>query len=295
MKRSKATQQSQNQDFPLRRSARLADKFTNLPDELTSKIFSKMEDDPKTLIRCSVVSKKWASFVSKIVNLTLRFSRNGHFLACSEHHYHTPLSSLPAIMKVFANLESIEVKVCHPASEPPAYGNITKMTVTWEGYVSQTDTCVAFEVGTLSTIEGAMLSHDFDEEKLATLKSSLVIDFYWRMIAHRPKKLKTLVIMSAKNYGVGSGKVLITIAQVSKLHDSISNSRVNESWLEDPQNIVYWHKNNSDKENLIQEQVWLVYRSKFFVTNNGLHHEIIVREKNAKELLDGLDDHDGDM
>jgi len=87
MKRSNATQQSQNQDFPLRRSARLADKFTNLPDELTTKIFSKMEDDPKTLIRCSVVSKKWASFVSKIVNLTLRFSRNGHFLACSEHHY----------------------------------------------------------------------------------------------------------------------------------------------------------------------------------------------------------------
>ena len=44
MKRSKATQQSQNQDFPLRRSARLADKFTNLPDELITKIFSKMED-----------------------------------------------------------------------------------------------------------------------------------------------------------------------------------------------------------------------------------------------------------
>jgi hypothetical protein len=178
MKRSKATQQSQNQDFPLRRSARLADKFTNLPDELITKIFSKMEDDPKTLIRCSVVSKKWASFVSKIVNLTLRFSRNGHFLACSEHHHHTPLSSLPAIMKMFANLESIEVNVCHPASEPPVYGNITKMTVTWEGYVSQTDTCVAFEVGTLSAIRGAMLSHDFDEEKLATIKSSLVIDFY---------------------------------------------------------------------------------------------------------------------
>ncbi|KAJ6714003.1 hypothetical protein OIU85_025610 [Salix viminalis] len=106
----------------------------NLPDELTTKIFSKMEDDPKTLIRCSLVSKKWASFVSKTVSLTLRFSRNGRFLACSKHHYHIPLSALPAIMKVFANLESLEIKVCHPASEQPVYGNITKMTVTWEGY-----------------------------------------------------------------------------------------------------------------------------------------------------------------
>ncbi|KAJ6307372.1 hypothetical protein OIU76_017211 [Salix suchowensis] len=295
MKRFKATQQSQNQDFALRRSARLADKFMNLPDELTTKIFSKMEDDPKTLIRCSLVSKKWASFVSKTVSLTLRFSRNGRFLACSIHHYHIPLSALPAIMKVFANLESLEIKVCHPASEQPVYGNITKMTVTWEGYVSQTDTWVAFEVGTLSTIGGAMLSHDFDEKKIATIKSSLVTDFYWIMIAHRPEKLKTLVIYSAKNYGVLSGKVLITIEQVSNLHDSISNSRVSESWLEDPQNIVYWHKNNSDKEQLIHDQVWLVYRSNFFVTKNGLHHEIIVREKNAKELLDGLDDHDHDI
>ncbi|KAJ6341017.1 hypothetical protein OIU78_009236 [Salix suchowensis] len=154
MKKS-SSQQSQNQHFPLRRSARLADKFLSVPDELTTKIFSKLEDDPKTLIRCSAVSKKWASFVSKTVNLTLRFSRTGESLPCSKRHHHVPLLAIPSIMKVFANLESLKIKLCRfPSPTPqPCCQNFTKMKVDWDGDDYHTYTCSAYEVGMLSTMK----------------------------------------------------------------------------------------------------------------------------------------------
>lgn len=66
--------------------------------------------------------------------------------------------------------------------------------------------------------------------------------------------------------------------------------RVNESWLEDPQNVVHWHKNHSDKEHFLQEQVWLLYEWQYFVTNRELDmKEMIVKETDYTELLDGLD------
>jgi hypothetical protein len=81
----KPTQQSHNQEITL------TNKFQKLPDKLTTKIFSKLEDEPKTLIRCTAVCKNWASFVSETVNLSLRFSslRNeGLSIPCSKLHYH---------------------------------------------------------------------------------------------------------------------------------------------------------------------------------------------------------------
>jgi hypothetical protein len=296
MKRSKSTQQSQNQLFPLRRSARLADKFQKLPDELTIKIFSKMEDDPKTLIRCSAVSKTWSSFVSKTVNLTLRFlstGEKGHSLPCSKRHHHIPLPAIPAIMKVFANLESLKIKLCRfpsPTAQPCCQ-NFTKMKVDWEGDDYHTYTCTAYEVGLLSTIKGAMLFHDFSKSTFAAIQGFPVTYFYWRMLDHRPKTLRRMVIMSSKMEGFRSGgKVFMRYEQLPNLRDSVSNLRVNESWLEDPQNVVHWHKNHSDKEHFLHEQVWLLYEWQYFVTNRELDmKEMIVKETDYTELLDGLD------
>jgi hypothetical protein len=133
----KTTQQSHNQEITL------TNKFQKLPDKLTTKIFSKLEDEPKTLTRCTAVCKNWASFVSETVNLSLRFSslgNEGHSIPCSKLHYHIPQYAIPSIMNVFANLESFEIKLCNYPSQTshPSYRqNITKMKVKWDGNVDQ--------------------------------------------------------------------------------------------------------------------------------------------------------------
>jgi phosphoribosyl-ATP pyrophosphohydrolase len=168
------------------------------------------------------------------------------------------------------------------------------MNVVWTGDDSQADTCMAFDVGLLSTIEGAKLSHRLSgEKKFATLLSSSVMDFYWTMLDHRPKSLRRVVIMSAKMDPEGfrsGGKVFIRYEQLSKLRDSVSNSRVNESWLEDPQNVVYWHKKHTDKEHLLQEQVWLVYHWQFILANRKFTlKDLNLKKADLREVLDGLD------
>uniref|UniRef100_A0A3N7E6T6 F-box domain-containing protein n=1 Tax=Populus trichocarpa TaxID=3694 RepID=A0A3N7E6T6_POPTR len=300
MKRFITAQQSHNQELTLRRSTRLTDKFQKLPDELTTKIFSKLEDDPKTLIRCSAVSKKWASFVFKTAHLSFIFSctpERSRFFPSSKLHNHISSSAIPAIMNAFSNLESIQIKLCRCPSrtpQPPCCQNITKMNVVWTSDDSQADTCMAFDVGLLSTIEGAKLSHRLSgEKKFATLLSSSVMDFYWTMLDHRPKSLRRVVIMSAKMDPEGfrsGGKVFIRYEQLSKLRDSVSNSRVNESWLEDPQNVVYWHKKHTDKEHLLQEQVWLVYHWQFILANRKFTlKDLNLKKADLREVLDGLD------
>ncbi|KAJ6307370.1 hypothetical protein OIU76_017209 [Salix suchowensis] len=111
------------------------------------------------------------------------------------------------------------------------------------------------------------------------------------MIEHRPKTLRRVVIMSAKKKGFRSGgKVFIRYEQFSKLRDSVSKSRVNERWLEDPQNVVYWHRKNTDREHLLQEQVWLVYHWQFILANRKFTtKDLSLKKDDVVELLDGLD------
>ncbi|CAK7339376.1 unnamed protein product [Dovyalis caffra] len=304
MKRTKeSTEESNKQDVKLRKSEILADKITKLPAELTTKIFSKMEDDPKTLIRCSAVCKNWGYFVSKTVNLSLRFlstGEKGESLPCSKRHYHIPVAAIPSIMKVFANLESLKIKLCRfpsATSQPPCCQNFNQIKVEWDGDDYHTYTCTAFEVGLLSSsIKGAVLFHDFSRNNFATIHSFSVTYFYWKMLDHRPKTLSSMVIMSSKmERSRSGGKVFLKYEQLPNLRDSVSNSKVNKSWLEDPQHVVHWHKNHSAKNHLLQEQVWLVYEWKYFVANKELDQkELDEKELSAKktdftELLDGLD------
>ncbi|CAK7339384.1 unnamed protein product [Dovyalis caffra] len=291
---------SNNQESKLRRSTRLTNKFQKLPPVLINKIFSKLEDDPKTLIRCFGVCENWAFFVSKTPHLSLRFSSTGakgRYLACSKLHQHIPITAIRRMMKWFANLESLEIKFCRtPSSLLPYYQrfhqNITKMTVPWADDDSQTDICVAFDIGPLSSIDKAKVKHDFNKDKLANIENSSVMDFYWRVSENRPETLRSMVVRSAKmDVRRLGGKVFIRHEQLSNLHNSISNSRLNESWLEDPKNVVYWDKNHTNKENLLLEQVWLVYRLKKSATDPGSKGtELIAKENDVKDLLAALDD-----
>jgi hypothetical protein len=304
MNKSESTQQSQNQnqnqDIMLRRSAMLSDELVNLPEELSTIIFSKMEDDPKTLIRCFLVSKNWASLVSKTVNLSIRMSctgENADSLPCATLHNHIPLSAIPGIMKLFANLESLEIKLCHcpsPTPETPCYQHVTKVKAEWAGDDSKTYTCTANEVGLLSTIQGPLVSLELEEEKFDTVENSSALDLYWIVLYYRPETMRSLVIMSAKMDELRSeGKVFISYDQLSEFPDSISSLSVNKSWLENPKNVVYWHKNQRRKKRSLREKVWLFYQWQSLISNEGQNMKDLIETKaDLMKLLDGVADGD---
>jgi len=278
----------------------LSDELVNLPEELSTIIFSKMEDDPKTLIRCFLVSKNWASLVSKTVNLSIRMSctgENADSLPCATLHNHIPLSAIPGIMKLFANLESLEIKLCHcpsPTPETPCYQHVTKVKAEWAGDDSKTYTCTANEVGLLSTIQGPLVSLELEEEKFDTVENSSALDLYWIVLYYRPETMRSLVIMSAKMDELRSeGKVFISYDQLSEFPDSISSLSVNKSWLENPKNVVYWHKNQRRKKRSLREKVWLFYQWQSLISNEVQNMKDLIETKaDLMKLLDGVADGD---
>ncbi|KAF9688740.1 hypothetical protein SADUNF_Sadunf01G0019500 [Salix dunnii] len=332
MNKSESSKQNQNQVIMQWGSAMLSDKLVKLPDELNTIIFSKMEDDPKTLIRCFLVCKNWASLVSQTVNLSIRMSctgENADSLPCATLHNHIPSSGVPicqyprqyfhaicdlpichyprismhicqypGIMKLFANLESLEIKLCHcPSPTPvrPCYQHVTKINVEWAGDDSKTYTCTANEVGLLSTIQGPLVSLELEREKFDTIEDSSALDLYWTVLYYRPETMRSLVIVSAKMNRLRSeGKVFISYDQLSEFPESISKLRLNKSWLENPKNVVYWHKNQRRKKrNSLQEKVWLFYQWQSLMSNEGLNMtDLIERKEDLMKLLDGLADGD---
>nr|XP_034925298.1 uncharacterized protein LOC118056958 isoform X2 [Populus alba] len=105
MRRSKSAKLSHNPNITVRRSERLADNFKKLPDDLIIKILFKIQDDTKTLIRCSTVCKNLHSLVSKIDTVSLKFlcpnegDDDDDVLLCSQSHHHIPQVAFPALMK----------------------------------------------------------------------------------------------------------------------------------------------------------------------------------------------------
>ncbi|CAK7339378.1 unnamed protein product [Dovyalis caffra] len=294
-------QRSQNQDFLLRRSEILSDCVIDLPKEITTIIFSKMEDDPKTLTRCYAVSKNWASVVSQTVNLSFRMSctgDKGHSIPCSELHYHVPVSAIPGMMRLFANLESVEIKLCHCPSRTPypaCNQHVTKVKAEWAvDHASQTYTCTANEVGLLSTVKGPMVALELDEENFDTVENSPAMELYWRMLCCRPDTLRSLSIVSAKTVDFNSeGKIFISYDQLSNFPDSILELRVNKSWLEDPKNVVYWHKDQRNKEHSLREKVWLFYQWHSLISEKQKNvNDLTEKKEDLMKLLDELDDGD---
>jgi hypothetical protein len=200
-------------------------------------------------------------------------------------------------MKLFANLVSLEIKLCHcpsPSPETPCYQHVTKVKAEWAGDDSKTYTCTANEVGLLSTIQGPLVSLELEEEKFDTVENSSALDLYWTVLYYRPETMRSLVIMSAKMDELRSeGKVFISYDQLSEFPDSISSLSVNKSWLENPKNVVYWHKNQRRKKRSLREKVWLFYQWQSLISNEGQNMKDLIETKaDLMKLLDGVADGD---
>ncbi|CAK7339372.1 unnamed protein product [Dovyalis caffra] len=296
MRRPRKTQKPHNQEFELRRSPRLADKFQKLPDDLILAIFSKFQDDAKTLIRCSSVCKNWASLVPELHTLFLRFFTpvgDDDFPPCFQYHHHIPKSAIPALMKLFANLKSLEVKLCfsQPSND---YIRLKEMVLCSDVHRYESSTLITSEVGLLTSSNGAALSLQLNLTRNSTQDNSF-LEFYMSISDNKPKSLTSLEIMTAKKQGFGSGgMVFMTDEQISRLKDSISKSRLNQSWLENLENVVCWLKNAPRNQNSLREQVLIVYKWDFIVTDDGkppVIHGRIPKEREIKEWLGDDDDH----
>ncbi|CAK7339374.1 unnamed protein product [Dovyalis caffra] len=266
------------------------DAFQEFSDDLIVTIFSKIQDDPKTLIRCSSVSNYWASLASKLTTSSLRFfvplegddDADEEHSPCFQSHHHTPTLAIPALMRVFENLESLEIKICF--SQP------------CEHHSFRLKTTLAVSV----PLEDKLLPDDDTPTVLEAEFSQgsthigSFLDFYTLMFKNRPKTLKTLVMMGTKIEGLGSGgMVFMTKEQILKYYGLSSKPRVNESWLENPENVVCWLNNPLQDEHWFTEKVWVVYqrelKTKYSDELNSVY-KLIPEEIDVKNLLGGLDD-----
>ncbi|CAK7339366.1 unnamed protein product [Dovyalis caffra] len=269
---------------------------TELPDELVFSILSKIHNT-KTLIRCYSVSKNIASFVSTIDTISVRVThRNNDSLPCPQHD-HFPEGAIPGLMKVFANMKSLKIRLCQCCS-PPSPATFRAEVVFANDYYFHNNWCLAHEVGSLSrttTDEFAALSFELNHQAIGR-ETKLVADmaiwvkrtfctFYNKIFQYQPKTLSSWVTSLAPQKGFGSAeKVFMQKEQLDKFNISVSNSRVNENWLKNPQNVTYWLKNPSN-ENWLEEKVWLVGQ------REGSRIEI---KRHVEKLLDAFNDDDVD-
>lgn len=81
--------------------------------------------DLKTCICCPTVCKHLQWLVSEADTILLRFLYSGEaseYLPCCKSHYRVPQSAFTALMKVFANMKSLKIKLCPFPSLISCYG-----------------------------------------------------------------------------------------------------------------------------------------------------------------------------
>ncbi|XP_011042122.1 PREDICTED: uncharacterized protein LOC105137892 [Populus euphratica] len=277
-----------------RRILDASDRFIQLPDELII-IILKKTGDPKTLIRCCLVCKHLQSLVSKVDAVSLRFSypgEAGKYLPCWKSHDHIPLSAIPAIMKVFAYMKSLKIKLCLCPSLLPCYGvhrgHAFKYKLKAEDMNDKMHThlCVAIEVGSLSSL---YRKRDwFDIEKV---KNPLMMSFFLVILSHRPKTLSSVVILSTgiERHGLKrkGGKVFMESEQMARFFTLISDTKVNKSWFKNPQNLVCWIKKDEQNNHRVREKLWLVHKWEGERCNVK---KSSIEERDVKELLCAFDE-----
>lgn len=302
MGKSKKTQHK-DQDLTLRRSARLADKFKKLPEELILKILSKIRQDPKTLIRCSSVSKNLHSLISKFDSISLRLSYPDEYYAslpCFHSHHHIPQAVVPGIIRVFSNLKFLQLNLCpcpSPSSEDGEMSRLMFLRHNDDDDYMNCEITVAFEVGFLS---GTRTSGDLPLKLRPQIVNTGVVEMNLLIVntilQHCPKTLRSLVISSAKMQGSGSkGEVFVRQEVMGKLADVVSSLRGYESWvkwLNDPRNVAYWLKNPlNDEHRCLREIMWAVRRVELPWPWEE-RNELVVREGDVKGLLSVYDYND---
>ncbi|CAK7339387.1 unnamed protein product, partial [Dovyalis caffra] len=301
MGRSKKAQKPQNQVFTPRRSARLADKFNKLPEELILTILSKIQD-PKTLICCSSVSKNLNSLISRIDSLSLRLSypdEDHASLPCLQSHHHIPQAAIPGIIKVFPNIKFLELRLCPCPSPSSQDGEMSRLKFFRHNDDDDMhcELTVAFEVGFLSgTSTNGGLPLKLRPQIVDTAVVETNLSCVNTILPHCPKTLRNLVISSAKMQGPGSrGEVFVRQEVMGKLADVISSLRTYEgwlTWLNDPRNVAYWLKDPlTDEQRCLREIVWAVRRVELPWPWEK-RNELIVVEGDVKELLSVYDYND---
>ncbi|CAK7339371.1 unnamed protein product [Dovyalis caffra] len=285
-------------------------RFIRLPDELIVTILKKIRD-PKTLICCSSVCKRLQCLVSEVDTISLRFSYPGEaggYLPCWKSHYHVPQSAIPALMKVFANLISLEIRLCLcPSLLLSYYGLARKHAFKFQLKAvdmndnMHTHVCMAFEVGLLSTDDEGILSPAY-LLNIEKVKNPLMLSFFLAILCHRPKSLRSVEILSAGILGVRSkdrcrsepkvgyrsgGNVFMESEQLDKLRCLIWNTRMNKSWLKNPQNLVCWLKKHDEDEHWLGEKLWLIHK---WEGERCDMNRSIVKERDVEELLCAFDE-----
>lgn len=83
------------------------------------------------------------------------------------------------------------------------------------------------------------------------------------------------------------GNVFMESEQVARFRALSSKTRVDESWLKDPQNLVCWLENHEENKHQLAEKLWLIHKWQGERCNMN---ESIVKKSDVEELLRAFDE-----
>ncbi|KAJ7005119.1 hypothetical protein NC653_009821 [Populus alba x Populus x berolinensis] len=231
-----------------RRVSDASDRFIQLPDELIITILKKTRD-PKTLLRCCLVCKHLQSLVSKVDAVSLRFSYPGE---AGEY--------LPC-WKSHYHI---------PLSAIPA---IMKVFSYMKSLKIKLCLCPS-----LLTCYGVHRGHAFKYK----LKAEDMND---KMHTHLCMAIE-VGPLSSDNKGMLSHKRDWFDMEKVK-NPLISNTKVNKSWLKNPQNLVCWIKKDEQNNHRVREMLWLVHKWEGERCNVK---KSSIKERDVQELLGAFDE-----
>ena len=160
-----------------------------------------------------------------------------------------------------------------------------------------TQVCMAFEVGLLSSDDEGMLLPESEALDILNVKNPLMLSFFLVILSHRPETLSSVVILSTGierhglrrkvRYRTEEGKVFMESEQMTRFFTLISNTKVNKSWLKNPQNLVCWIKKDEQNNHRVREMLWLVHKWEGERCNVK---KSSIKERDVQELLGAFDE-----
>ncbi|KAJ6704782.1 hypothetical protein OIU79_009652 [Salix purpurea] len=280
-------------------SEELEDKFSELPEDIILTIVEKIRDT-KTLVICSVVSKQLHAVVSKIDAISVRILPYPRFhgrFECSESHNHLPPSQFPGLMRVFANVKHLNIRLCtfptlnlrNPAN------NLLLIKAMINGDDIRIDCCTAIKVGLLRRGRVEIMEMLFDPmlgQHPISYASDLCLD---AIVRRRPRTLSSIVISFVKMQGfygkkvsmtrkirdLCSGKLFMTRKQLDDVTNLPPNSSV-EGWLQDARNFAYKLKSSVSNGRSSRHELWHVAQWESFYTETG---KIYIENPTASEMF----------
>jgi hypothetical protein len=212
-------------------------------------------------------------------------------------------------MKVFVNLKALEIKLCLCPSLLPCYYGVSR-SCSFKFLLKSVDMndkmhthmCTAFDIGSLLSADGEISFPESNMMYIGNVKSSLMLSFFLVILCHRPKTLRSMVILSSESYGSegkaqyrsedkegyrSEGNVFMESEQVARFRALSLTTGVDESWLKDPQNLVCWLENHEENKHQLAEKLWLIHKWEGERCNMN---ESIVKKSDVEELLRAFDE-----